>query len=350
MKKKFFTRTGRSAIFRSMIQWVDSEAGIDDIDSDSPERRVDWTRIFPFIVLHLGCLGVFRTGASTAAVTTAVVLYAVRMFAVTGFYHRYFSHKTFKTDRGWQFAFAVLGNASVQRGPLWWAAHHRHHHRFADRPEDPHSPVRHGFLWSHIGWLTSRANFPTRKKYVPEWLKFPELVRLNRFDTVVPLLLAAGLFGFGELLEAVAPGLGTDGPQMLVWGFFISTTALFHATATINSLDHIWGTRRFDTPDTSRNNALLALLTFGEGWHNNHHHYAVSARQGFRWWELDLTYLGLRLLERLGIVRELRDVPERILNPGQANSEKPRAEAPPVVSGDRKAGPAEPERSTGEEI
>jgi stearoyl-CoA desaturase (delta-9 desaturase) len=298
-----------------MIQWIDSDAGAEAIDPDGPERQVEWFRILPFIFLHLGCLGVFWTGASTVAVITAALLYAVRMFAITAFYHRYFSHKAFKADRGWQFAFAVLGNASAQRGPLWWAAHHRHHHRFADRPEDPHSPSRHGFAWSHIGWLTSRANFPTRKRYIPEWLKFPELAWLNRFDTVVPVLLAAALLLFGEFLEAVAPGLGATGPQMLVWGFFISTTVLFHATVTINSLDHMWGTRRYDTPDTSRNNALLALLTFGEGWHNNHHHYAVSARQGFRWWELDLTWLGLRLLERLGIVRDLRPVPERILHP-----------------------------------
>lgn len=325
MSQNLFTRLSRNPSIRALIQWVDSDAGAADgeappefrtdsrPESGAEERRVDWFRIVPFIFLHLGCLGVFWTGASPVAVTVAILLYVVRMFAITGFYHRYFSHNAFKADRRWQFVFAVIGNASVQRGPLWWAAHHRHHHRFADLPEDVHSPKQHGFWWSHMGWLTSRANFATRKQFIPEWLKFPELVWLNRFDTAVPVLLAVLLFGLGAFLERAAPGLGTTGPQMLVWGFFISTTALFHATVTINSLDHIWGTRRYDTPDTSRNNALLALLTFGEGWHNNHHHYAVSARQGFRWWELDLTYLGLRLLERFGIVRELRPVPARIL-------------------------------------
>jgi stearoyl-CoA desaturase (delta-9 desaturase) len=321
MSQNLFTRLSRNPSIRALIQWVDADAGTADGDaasgpeseSGAEESRVDWFRIFPFIFLHLGCLGLFWTGGSAAAVTAAVFLYVVRMFAITGFYHRYFSHNAFKTGRRWQFVFAAIGNASVQRGPLWWAAHHRHHHRFADLPEDVHSPKQHGFWWSHMGWLTSRANFPTRKKYVPEWLKFPELVWLNRFDTAVPVLLAVLLFGLGEFLEFAAPGLGTTGPQMLVWGFFISTTVLFHATVTINSLDHMWGSRRYETPDTSRNNALLALLTLGEGWHNNHHHYAVSARQGFRWWELDLTYLGLRLLERFGIVRELRPVPARIL-------------------------------------
>jgi stearoyl-CoA desaturase (delta-9 desaturase) len=196
---------------------------------------------------------------------------------------------------------------------LWWAGHHRHHHRYADTEEDPHSPIRHGFVWSHIGWLTSRANFPTKMKYVREWARYPELRWINRFDVVIPLLLAAGLYGLGALLEKTAPGLETNGAQMLIWGFFISTTVLLHATVTINSLDHMWGTRRFDTPDTSRNNFILALITLGEGWHNNHHHYAVSARQGLYWWEIDITYYLLVFLSWLGIVYDLRPIPQRVL-------------------------------------
>ncbi len=158
--------------------------------------------------------------------------------------------------------------------------------------------------------LTSRANFVTPYRCVREWTRFPELVWINRFDTVVPILLAIVLYGCGAILERTAPELGTSGGQMVVWGFFISTVVLFHATCTINSLDHMVGTRRFDTPDTSRNNALLALITLGEGWHNNHHHFAVSARQGFRWWEIDITYMLLKLMERAGIVRDLRPLPE----------------------------------------
>ena len=163
-----------------------------------------------------------------------------------------------------------------------------------------------------MGWLTSRANFVTPYRYVKEWTRFPELVWLNRFDTVVPIFLTTCLYLFGALLERVAPQMGTSGGQMVVWGFFISTVILFHATCTINSLDHMFGTRRFDTPDTSRNNALLALITLGEGWHNNHHHFAVSARQGFRWWEIDITYMLLKLMDRFGIVRDLRPLPERL--------------------------------------
>ena len=275
---------------------------------------MDWLRILPLLILHVMCLAVLWVGWSSTAVAVAVVLYCVRMFAITGFYHRYFSHKSFKTNRLWQFIFAVLGNASVQRGPLWWAAHHRHHHRYTDQEQDVHSPSRHGFWWSHIGWLTSKANFPTNYKYVAEWAKYPELRWLNRFDTVVPILLALLLFIFGALLKRFAPNLETNGLQMLVWGFFISTTVLLHATLTINSLDHMFGSRRYDTPDTSRNNALLAVITLGEGWHNNHHHYAVSARQGFYWWEIDITYYALSLLARLGIVRDLRPVPEHVIH------------------------------------
>ncbi|HEU5359857.1 MAG TPA: fatty acid desaturase, partial [Candidatus Deferrimicrobiaceae bacterium] len=208
------------------------------------------------------------------------------------------------------------GSSSAQRGPLWWAAHHRHHHRFSDTEEDIHSPLRHGFWWSHIGWITSTRNFPTRLELVGDFACFPELRFLDRFDILVPVLLAAGLYAGGDILSRFAPELGTNGPQLLVWGFFVSTTVLFHATSTINSLDHLLGSKRYDTGDGSRNNVWLAFLTLGEGWHNNHHHYAIAARQGFFWWEVDLTYYGLVVLSWLGIVRDLRPVPEGVRSQG----------------------------------
>jgi stearoyl-CoA desaturase (delta-9 desaturase) len=296
-----------------IIRWFDAEACIDAIPSEDL-KEVDWLRITPLIFLHIMCLGVIWVGWSWTAIIVAGILYVVRMFAITGFYHRYFSHKAFKTNRFWQFIFGVMGNASVQRGPLWWASHHRHHHRYTDQEADVHSPSRHGFWWSHIGWLTSRSNFPTKYQFVSEWAKFPELRWLNRFDTVIPILLAVSLYFLGEFLEHVAPQLGTNGMQLVVWGFFISTVVLLHATVTINSLDHMYGRRRYNTNDTSRNNALLALITMGEGWHNNHHHYAVSARQGFFRWEIDMTYYLLVVMSWLGMVRDLRPVPDRVLN------------------------------------
>jgi stearoyl-CoA desaturase (delta-9 desaturase) len=259
-------------------------------------------------------------GWSWIAVVVAIALYFVRMFAVTGFYHRYFSHRSFKTSRAVQFVFGIWANSAVQRGPIWWASQHRQHHAHSDDEDDAHSPSRHGLYWSHIGWLTARDNLATNERYVRDLLKFPELRFLNRFDVLIPVVLAALLFLLGWLLQKLAPSLETSGPQMLVWGFFISTTALFHATCTINSLSHVFGSRRFAVKDTSRNNWLLALLTLGEGWHNNHHRYPASARQGFYWWEIDLTYYGLKVLQRLRLIWDLRPVPARVLAEAQSST------------------------------
>ena len=294
-----------------MRSWFDTSAG-DRRTGPVDEERIDWLRAAPFIGMHVACLGVAWVGVSATALWIAAGLYAARMFAITGFYHRYFSHRSFRTSRALQFVFALVGAASVQRGPLWWAAHHRHHHRHSDAPEDPHSP-RYGFWRSHMGWFLTRRAFATDFSRVPDLARYPELRWLDRYDVAVPLAMAVGLYALGALLERAAPGLGTSGPQLLVWGFFVSTVVLFHATVTINSLAHRFGSRRFATTDDSRNNLWLALLTFGEGWHNNHHFYSSSARQGFRWWEIDLTWYGLRLMALLGLVRDLKPVPEWVL-------------------------------------
>ncbi len=299
----------------AFVQWFDS-----DYTPEAPEKiraepdRVDWMRCIPFIILHAGCLGVIWVGWSAFAVWTAVALYFVRMFAVTGIYHRYFSHKTYSTSRVGQFLLALWGATTVQRGALWWAYHHRHHHQHSDDPEDAHSPHVHGFWWSHIGWITSRRNFPTDYSKVKDLAKFPELVWLNRFDTIIPVLFAVAMLGLGMLLERFAPGLNTNGPQLLIWGFFVSTTFLFHGTSCINSMAHLMGRRRFDTGDDSRNSFILALICLGEGWHNNHHRYMSCTRQGFYWWEIDLTYYGLKALSYTGFIWDLKPVPQSILD------------------------------------
>ena len=291
----------------TLLRWFDNEAGALPGDGDS--RKIDWLRTLPFIALHLACLAVFWVGVSPVAVAMAVGLYLLRMFAITGFYHRYFSHRASRASRPVQFLFALVAASAAQRGPLWWASHHRHHHAHADADEDVHSPRQRGFLWSHMGWFLCRVNFRTRTELVKDWLRFPELRLLDRYDMTVPLLLAAGLYGLGELLAIQRPGWGVSGPQLLVWGFVISTVALYHATFMVNSLAHVWGSRRYATRDDSRNNALLALLTLGEGWHNNHHHYPAAARQGFYWWELDPTFGVLRVMAGLGLVRDLKPLP-----------------------------------------
>jgi stearoyl-CoA desaturase (delta-9 desaturase) len=243
-------------------------------------------------------------------------MYVIRMFAITAFYHRYFSHRAFKTSRVAQFLFAVLGSASVQKGALWWAAHHRYHHRHADEEADIHSPARHGFWWSHLGWILSDISKPTKWNLVHDFSRYPELRFLDRFYLLVPAVTALSLFGLGSLLEARAPALGTDGWQMLVWGFFVSTFFLFHGTYSINSLAHRFGSRRYRTKDDSRNNRFLAAIALGEGWHNNHHRCPSAARNGFARREIDLTYYGLLFLEKLRIVRDLRPVPPAVLAEG----------------------------------
>ena len=292
----------------ALRRWVDSGVGAAPAPADA-KRGIDWPRVVPFGLLHAGCLGVLWTGTSNFAVVVAVALFALRMFAVTAFYHRYFSHRAFRTSRAAQFVFALLGAAAVQRGPLWWASHHRHHHAHADRPTDSHSTIEHGFLWSHIGWFLARENFAARLRLVPDLARYAELRWLDRFDVAVPALLAAVLYGTGWWLERAAPGLGTSGAQLVVWGFCISTVALYHATFTINSLAHGFGSRRYPTRDNSRNNVWLALLTFGEGWHNNHHRFPGAARQGVRWWEIDLSYYGLVALAAIGVIWDLRPMP-----------------------------------------
>jgi stearoyl-CoA desaturase (delta-9 desaturase) len=286
-------------------------------DDDANAERIDWLRAVPFIALHLACFAVIRVGASATAVGVALALYALRMFALTAFYHRYFAHKAFRTSRPVQFVFASIGAMCVQRGPLWWAAHHRNHHRHADTERDPHSPQHRPFLWSHMGWFLTPRAFPTDWSAIADVAKFPELRFLDRYDVFMPTLLAVSLYAFGAYLRVAHPSLGTNGPQLFVWGFCISTAALFHATFMINSLAHRFGSRRFATRDSSRNNWLLALLTFGEGWHNNHHRFPGSARQGLRWWEIDLTWYVLRLMAAAGLVRDLKPMPAWVAEAGR---------------------------------
>lgn len=284
---------------------------------DAGNATTDWPRIVPFILLHVAALAAPLTGISLVALLVALLLYAARMFAITAFYHRYFSHRAFRTSRWMQFLFACIGASAAQRGPLWWAAVHRRHHAHADTPDDPHTP-RHGLLRSHLGWFLTREHYATRMDMVKDWSVYPELKLLDRFDALVPALVAFGLFWFGEWLAATFPQLHTSGWQMLLWGYCVSTVVLLHVTLMVNSVAHLFGDRRYATRDESRNLRWLAWLTFGEGWHNNHHRYAASARQGFFPGESDLSWQVLRLLSRLGLVSDLRPVPGHILEEGRS--------------------------------
>lgn len=272
-----------------------------------------------FWAIHVGCLAAIWTGVSWVAALTCVFLYFLRMFAITGGYHRYFSHRTYQTSRLFQFILGFLGATSAQKGPIWWASHHRHHHQFSDTEHDVHSPRIDGLWWAHVGWVLSTQFIDTRKELIKDLLKFPELRFLDRNHLIAPISLAVGLYFLGAYLQANHPSLNTSGMQMLVWGFCISTTLVYHGTFFINSLTHLIGSRRFKTTDDSRNNLILALITMGEGWHNNHHRYPGSEKQGFYWWEIDLSHYILKILSWFGIVWDLRTPPPRIYEEARAN-------------------------------
>lgn len=263
------------------------------VPADAQRDRISWFASIPFIGFHLLCgLAVF-TGVSWKLALVAVASYSVRMFGVTAGYHRYFSHRAFQTNRVFQFLLAWLAQMSMQKGVLWWAANHRHHHRYSDTPEDIHSPVRKGFWWSHVTWILSSRYEETNYGAIKDFARYPELVWLNRYHLVPALtgLAASWLIG------------GLDG---FVWAGVIPTVLLWHGTFTINSLSHIFGKRRYLTTDTSRNNWLLALITMGEGWHNNHHYHQNTANQGWFWWEVDLSFYVLKALSWVRVVRGLR--------------------------------------------
>lgn len=295
--------------WHALISALDSDHFSDPIEvvRAQPER-IDPARCISFAVLHVGCLGIIWVGAGAWAVWTAIALYFIRMFFVTGIYHRYFSHKTYSTSRFVQFLMALAGTTCVQRGPLWWAYVHRHHHRHSDEPPDMHSPVQHGFWWSHIGWICSNKNHPTDYSKIKDLAKYPELRLLNRYDLLGSVLLLSLLAIWGATLRSF--GVETSPLQMIVWGYFVSTTFLFHGTACINSMAHVFGSRRYDTKDDSRNSFILALITLGEGWHNNHHRYMSATRQGFYWWEIDITYYLLKAISWTGLIWDLKGVPK----------------------------------------
>jgi len=272
------------------------------LNVDATRTWVGTVSMVTYYVIHAACLLALYTGVSAVDVGLCLGTYYLRLLGITAGYHRYFAHKAYKTSRAFQFALAFLGCSAIQKGPLWWAAAHRRHHRYADQPGDVHSP-REGFYWSHEGWIFDGRWDVTDVERIRDFAQYPELVWLNHWHAVPPLLLVGICYAIGGL-------------SGVVWGVAISTTLLWHTTYTINSLAHRWGTRRYDTSDDSRNNWLLAILTLGEGWHNNHHRYMASARQGFFWWEIDVTYYVLRALERLRLVSDLREPPPELLKGG----------------------------------
>lgn len=269
-------------------------------NSVADKEKINWFASIPFVLMHLMPLFAIFTGVTWCDVGLCFFLYYLRMFFITAGFHRYFAHRSYKLGRVMQFIMAFMGTTAAQKGPLWWAGHHRHHHKYSDTPKDIHSPKR-GFLWSHLGWiLCSRFNeIPT--KLIGDFAKYPELRFLDRYHLLPPILMGALVyFCFGA--------------SALFIGFFLSTVLLYHGVFLINSMAHVYGRRRYVTSDTSRNSLILALLTCGEGWHNNHHHYQSTAKQGFFWWEIDVSYYILKILSWFKLAKDLRVPSLKVLN------------------------------------
>ncbi len=282
----------------------------------STTKHLTWKQLLKprsmaFYAVHLAALGAIWTGIRPLDIAICLGLFWVRMFAITGAYHRYFAHRTYKTSRAFQFVLAFLGASAAQKGPLWWAGNHRDHHRYSDTDKDVHSPWYGGFFWSHVGWILSGDYEEIPYKNIGDFAKYPELRWLDRHVILPPFALGLATFLVG-------------GWSALWIGFFLSTALLYHSTFTINSFMHRWGSQRYRTGDTSRNTLTFALLTLGEGWHNNHHYYQSSCRQGFYWWEIDVTYYVLKALSWVGLVWDIKSVPRAVREANHYAAGEPR--------------------------
>jgi len=281
-----------------------SAEGVSRRDDERLDLRVCW----PLLSVHAGCFLVLLTGVSPVALGVFLLFFWLRSFGITAGYHRLLSHRSFETSRTFRFVLAWLGASAAQLGPIWWVGHHRAHHLHSDTAQDVHSPVR-GLWWAHMGWLLCRRNVEPQLELVPDLVAAPELRFLDRNPWLPPLVLVGLLYALGSALGRWAPGLGTSGLQLVVWGFFVGTVLIYHLTFVVNSLGHRLGGQRFPGRDQSRNNRLLALITFGDGWHNNHHRHPAAARHGMGPAEPDPTHAAIRGLERLGLVWNLRPMP-----------------------------------------
>jgi len=264
-------------------------------------ETIDWLGMLPFWGIQLGAVvGVILLGWSWSGLLLALGLYAVRMFGLTAGYHRYFAHRSYKTSRLGQFLLALLGATATQKGPLWWAGHHRTHHKYSDEPRDPHSVKQRGFFWAHIKWILVRKYQPTDFARIKDFASYPELRWLNSWHLLPPVALLTGLYLIG-------------GMWGVVWGFLVSNTLLWHGTFCVNSLAHLVGRRAYETTDNSRNSLIIALFTLGEGWHNNHHHYQASERQIWLRWRPARTSRQLWLVQP-AVTLSLRRLPEQRLS------------------------------------
>lgn len=274
-----------------------------------------------FWIVQVSALLVFFVPFSFAYLGLWAISHFLRAIGLTLAFHRYFAHRAFQMNRVARFFWAFVGTAAMQKGPLWWAGHHVNHHRFADREGDPHSPMVSGVYYAHIGWFLNDAKhnvIEASNPVIRDFSKAPEILWLDRLFFVPPIMLAGAMYLAGGL-------------PWLIWGFCLPTVTLAHATFAINTVNHLFGSRRFDTIDESRNNIITAVFAVGEGWHNNHHRYQRAARNGFYWWEFDPTWYTIRLMQMVGLAWDVQPVPARIYEEARAGQARRAKKAAPSV-------------------
>lgn len=302
-----------------------------DLDLDKPLRgikNINWRIAFEIAAYHLGAICVIFVGINWTTCISFLLAGLLQGLCVTVLLHRYFTHRAFDTTRTTQCIFGLLALIPLQRGPIWWASHHRRHHHLADKVGDPYSPSK-GFFYSHLGWLLTLDYAATDTMYVKDLIKYKELLLIDRFEWLAPITLLTLTFLYGSLLDHYFPSLKTNGWQMLVWVFCMPTVCVLHGSCLVNSVLHRFGYRRFATKDDAKNVWQLAFFTFGEAFHNNHHRYSESCRQGITWWEIDISYYAIKILEKLGIIFNLRTFPTSVIAEGTAKS-SPHWEKEPI--------------------
>lgn len=275
------------------------------------ENKIQWFTIGAVISYHALAIWALFTFSWTNLAVTAFLWWFVQSFGLGIGYHRLLTHRGFKTSKAFEYFLTFLASISMQSGAITWVTSHRIHHAFTDTDTDPHSPIKNGFWWSHIGWIFKGAaqnnDEATHKRYSPDLMKDKVHILINKYYIAPTVVLAIALYFIG-------------GYSMVLWGIFLRTTWAWHCTWLVNSATHLWGSRRFETKEDSRNNGWVALLTWGEGWHNNHHAYPTSARHGLTWYEFDINWLQLKVLEKIGIIWEMKEFDLKAHEAKQAKS------------------------------
>jgi fatty-acid desaturase len=258
-----------------------------------PRQKINWTNNVVFAVFHLGALAALFQFNWRACAVALFLYWMTTGLGISMGYHRLHTHRSYQVPLAMEYFFAICGALTLQGGPIFWVATHRIHHQHSDQPGDPHTP-REGGWWAHIGWLlvgeSKHNDTVLMSRYAPDLAKHRFYVWLNDYHWIPMVVLAGILFAIGGL-------------PFVLWGIFFRVVAGLHVTWAVNSVTHMWGSRRFATRDDSRNNWWVALLTSGEGWHNNHHAHPTSARHGLAWYEFDLSWIQIRILQSLGIAK-----------------------------------------------